>query len=291
MFFLTNWFTIHSSWDFFRNGNSSEWSHEPWQLAGLWSRILADVFLATKKTRQQRDIRTLATVPHGKCLRQKCERHWAGLLPWKKRVAQHLGRRKALVTHSTSCPSHCNAWRKKGWVQVHRLWIHREDFCCFTAKSFVVFPSKWSEVYMITGPPGVGKSEFTIWIAGRCPRSVQVFSHFCEHLPCACLHTFRHTLQKLATTTPKISKWKVHALMSFYVSWVLFFWPSSFSWWKLWAKHWLGYPEMTWNLKWSAAALSASTGQLGVPVYRLCLSSPRLSDDRLAQFLDDLTSI
>eukprot|EP00438_Fugacium_kawagutii_P015813 Skav211372 [mRNA] locus=scaffold2406:31368:43844:+ [translate_table: standard] len=52
----------------------------------------------------------------------------------------------------------------------------------------------WSQtalrVYMITGPPGVGKSEFTIWIAGR---------------------------------------------------------------------------------------------QLGVPVYRLCLSSPRLSDDRLAQ--------
>lgn len=46
-----------------------------------------------------------------------------------------------------------------------------------------------AEVYMITGPPGVGKSEFTIWIAG----------------------------------------------------------------------------------------------QLGVPVYRLCLSSPRLSDDRLAQ--------
>lgn len=34
-----------------------------------------------------------------------------------------------------------------------------------------------------------------------------------------------------------------------------------------------------------SAALSASTGQLGVPVYRLCLSSPRLSDDRLAQFL------
>ena len=147
---------------------------KPWTLAA-WRFVKSDfgVFFGNNENTATTgySFRTLATVPHGKCFRQKCERHWAGLLPWKKRVAQHLGRRKALVTNSTSRPSHGNAWRKKGWVQVHRLWIHREDFCCFTAKSFVVFPSKWSEVYMITGPPGVGKSEFTIWIAGRCPRS------------------------------------------------------------------------------------------------------------------------
>lgn len=52
--------------------------------------------------------------------------------------------------------------------------------CVFPYFSFKVS----REVYMITGPPGVGKSEFTIWIAGRCRRSVHVFSHLCEHLPC-----------------------------------------------------------------------------------------------------------
>lgn len=92
--------------------------------------------------------------------------------------------------HFASLARQCSEKQEVSRGEVHGLWVHWEDFCCFTAELFVIFPyfsfnmKSWSEVYMITGPPGVGKSEFTIWIAGRCLRSVQVFSHLCEHLPC-----------------------------------------------------------------------------------------------------------
>ena len=90
---------------------------------------------------------------------------------------------------------------------------------------------------MITGPPGVGKSEFTIWIAGPL-------------LLCA----FDINIEQMD---------------------VLFFGG--------------GELKSIQMKRWNYGPLRLMfSGQLGVPVYRLCLSSPRLTDDRLAQHLGQL---
>ena len=57
---------------------------------------------------------------------------------------------------------------------------------------------------MITGPPGVGKSEFTIWIAGRCRRSVLtcflIFVSTCHVSP----HVERHSSEACKDDTKNL---------------------------------------------------------------------------------------
>ena len=143
----------------------------------------------------------------------------------------------------------------------------------------------WSQtalrVYMITGPPGVGKSEFTIWIAGARPSRVSwcltnvgkgcrksTFLNLFEHFPMSFFYPG-------STKTPE-----------------KYFWSCFFSFWTpktnnnrgLFPSFFFPFFEPKKSPKQNNERLRAP-GQLGIPVYRLCLSSPRLSDDRLAQSL------